>query len=110
MVIPTEIARLEKERAVQITWDDGHAGVYPNDYLRAKCSCASCVDEWTRQPLISQGSIPTDIKIEDLSLVGRYAIRIHWSDGHETGIYPFDYLRELCPCSACMPQGIVKTW
>jgi DUF971 family protein len=33
--------------------------------------------------------------------VGRYAIRFHWSDGHSTGIYTFEHLRELCPCPIC---------
>jgi DUF971 family protein len=33
--------------------------------------------------------------------VGRYAIQIDWSDGHTTGIYPFDRLRSLCPCPLC---------
>jgi DUF971 family protein len=33
--------------------------------------------------------------------VGRYAIRFHWSDGHSTGIYTFEQLRELCPCPIC---------
>jgi len=34
-------------------------------------------------------------------LVGRYAVQIHWSDGHATGIYTFSYLRNLCPCPEC---------
>jgi DUF971 family protein len=33
--------------------------------------------------------------------IGRYALGITWSDGHATGIYSFDYLRELCPCGKC---------
>jgi len=34
-------------------------------------------------------------------LVGRYALQIYWSDGHSSGIYTFDYLRNLCPCTDC---------
>jgi DUF971 family protein len=33
--------------------------------------------------------------------IGRYAIQFHWSDGHSTGIYTFEHLRELCPCPRC---------
>jgi DUF971 family protein len=33
--------------------------------------------------------------------VGRYAIQFHWSDGHSTGIYTFEHLRELCTCPIC---------
>jgi DUF971 family protein len=38
--------------------------------------------------------------------VGNYALQFVWSDGHETGIYTFEYLRKLCPCSQCLPQGL----
>ncbi|MDX6289392.1 MAG: Gamma-butyrobetaine hydroxylase-like, N-terminal, partial [Blastocatellia bacterium] len=35
-------------------------------------------------------------EISDLNIVGRYALNFRWSDGHETGIYSFQYLRDLC--------------
>jgi DUF971 family protein len=43
------------------------------------------------------------VAVRPLSIdsVGRYAIRFHWSDGHSTGIYTFEHLRELCPCPIC---------
>ena len=40
-------------------------------------------------------------KIVDAEMVGRYAIRILWSDGHNTGIYSYELLRSLCPCAEC---------
>ena len=45
---------------------------------------------------ISDFSISESIEIRDISIVGRYALNFRWSDGHETGIYSFRYLRELC--------------
>jgi DUF971 family protein len=41
------------------------------------------------------------LKPERAELVGRYAVQIHWNDGHSTGIYSFDYLRQICPCPEC---------
>jgi DUF971 family protein len=38
--------------------------------------------------------------------VGNYALRFRWSDGHDTGIYTFDFLRRLCPCAECEPGGL----
>jgi DUF971 family protein len=40
----------------------------------------------------------TPVSIEP---VGNYGISIHWSDGHGTGIYRFDFLRRICPCKEC---------
>jgi DUF971 family protein len=53
------------------------------------------VNEWTGQRVLKPESISEELIINDLSLVGRYAINFRWSDGHETGIYSFRYLREL---------------
>jgi len=41
------------------------------------------------------------LKPQKAELVGRYALQIYWSDGHSSGIYTFDYLRGLCPCTEC---------
>jgi hypothetical protein len=38
--------------------------------------------------------------------VGNYALAFAWSDGHSTGIYTFEYLRKLCPCPQCLPEGL----
>jgi DUF971 family protein len=40
----------------------------------------------------------------DIRAVGNYAIEFRWQDGHSTGIYSYDYLRALCPCSACRAE------
>ena len=47
--------------------------------------------------LVSMG-VPLDVKPIRLSPVGRYALQFEWSDGHDSGIYTYEYLRELCPC------------
>jgi DUF971 family protein len=41
------------------------------------------------------------LKILTAEPVGHYAVRIHWSDGHNSGIYSFDHFREICPCPEC---------
>ena len=41
------------------------------------------------------------LKMLGVEPVGNYAIRINWSDGHNTGIYSYDHLREICPCAEC---------
>ena len=81
-----------------ITWDDGHQSVYPSRYLRAQCGCAQCVSEWTGQRLIFEDMVPEDIRAVSVQPVGNYAIQIVWTDGHTTGIYPFERLRTICPC------------
>ena len=60
------------------------------------CPCAQCVNEWTGERVLKPDSISEKIEIRDISVVGRYALNFRWSDGHETGIYSFRYLRELC--------------
>ena len=40
--------------------------------------------------------MPDELTIEDVEIVGRYALNFRWSDGHDTGIYSFRYLREVC--------------
>lgn len=97
---PTEIKCLEKT-LIRIRWDDGHEGVYENSYVRMHCQCASCVHEWTGEKLINPTTIPKDIHPIKIEAIGNYAISIQWSDGHDTGIYPFSSLREICPCPNC---------
>ena len=81
-----------------ITWSDGHESVYDVRALRLACGCATCVDEWSGEERIDPATVPDDVQPTQIRPVGRYAIQIDWSDGHTTGIYPFERLRGLCPC------------
>ena len=94
---PVEIGRANRHD-VRIRWQDGHASVYPARALRLACPCAGCVDELDGHLRIIPADIPEDVHPLSISVVGRYAINIRWSDGHDTGIYPFDKLRAICPC------------
>ncbi len=97
--MPVEIGRANRHD-VRIIWQDGHVSVYPARALRLACPCAGCVDETTGVVRIIGTSVPQDVHPLRIELVGRYAISLHWSDGHATGIYPFERLRRLCPCCA----------
>ena len=103
-VTPAEIKQAG-ERTLLIRWQDGHESVYLAYDLRTSCRCAGCVDEWSGQRRFNPGEIPTDVHPLEIQSVGRDGIRINWSDGHNTGIYTFDYLRQICPCPQCRPAA-----
>ena len=93
-------------KQTDITWNDGHFGSYPSWYLRENCMCAECVEEFTGRRRIVHGSIPSTVERRSVSPIGNYALTFEWSDGHNSGIYTFEYLRRLCPCPACLPGGL----
>jgi len=95
--IPKEIGRAN-QHDVKIRWQDGHESIYPARELRLACPCAGCVDEVTGQLRLIASSVPQNVYPLKINLVGRYAISVEWSDGHNTGIYAFGYLRQRCPC------------
>ena len=98
---PVAITRLPELPGLQVTWSDGHESVFEGRALRLACACATCVNEWSGERRIDPAAIPEKVAAETIELTGLYGIRIRWSDGHDTGIYTFDRLRELCPCAAC---------
>lgn len=105
---PKKIKLAAGSDTLAIDWSDGHASAYPYRYLREKCPCATCTDkppdlQAVGSPFPILGVKP--LKPESAELVGRYAVQFHWSDNHSSGIYSFEYLRELCPCSECRPIG-----
>jgi DUF971 family protein len=95
---------------LRIEWTDGHASHFELRWLRANCPCASCREERRAiaddsDPLrLHSGPLPST-EVIGAQLVGNYAIRLDWSDGHNTGIYPFSSLRACCPCPECNPDG-----
>jgi len=102
---PADYRLDEAQHLLVVRWRDGHESRYSFDDLRKVCPCADCrTAEEPRGglqvltgPVVRRG----EIRIVAISPVGRYALGFRWSDGHSTGIYSFDFLRELCPCEAC---------
>lgn len=97
---PTNLKKIGQAR-LEITWADGHISDYSAHYLRQHCPCAACVEEWTGEKRLVSGTIPTDLQLLSVEIVGQYALTFTWSDGHRTGIYSFPFLRTLCPCETC---------
>jgi len=93
---PSDI-RQDGPSGLAITWGDGHRSVFAVRDLRLACGCAVCVDEWTGDDRLDPTSVPEDVAPRSIQPVGRYAIQIDWSDGHTSGVYPFERLRSLDP-------------
>jgi DUF971 family protein len=90
---------LKKSEALLLTWADGHQSHLPLQFLRKYCPCAGCQGE---RDILGRTVLPIvrttydgPIEAAGAELVGNYAIRIDWSDGHSAGIYTFNYLRQL---------------
>jgi ATP-binding protein involved in chromosome partitioning len=93
-VVPKEI-RKAGPRTLAILWSDGRESRYDVRDLRLHCPCASCRDEVTGERLLDPARVPADVHPLHLASVGNYALKIRWSDGHDTGIYTYERLRGL---------------
>lgn len=121
---PTRL-NLKKDEKLEIDWRDGRRCTYPISLLRSMCPCASCrglregheghppaiqavrqggaggQGTGARPKKMSLSVLPGDhtqpLSALSAELVGNYALRIDWSDKHGSGIYSFQYLREICP-------------
>ncbi len=98
--LPNDVKQADAEH-LRIEWNDGHESTYHVFYLRYHCPCAHCVDEVTGERRIEADDVRKDVRPVRIESVGNYAMRVEWDDGHDTGIYSFEFLRELCPCEEC---------
>ena len=89
-----KIAQLDGH-TLGIEWIDGHRSHWRLATLRRKCPCAACVDEWTNEPLLDPATVADDLSCSQVESVGRYALRVQFSDSHDSGIYTFAYLRQI---------------
>ena len=94
---PTEVRRGADDKIVRIIWNDSHVSEYPWSYLRGWCPCAGCQGHGNEKRYVH--APPCDLV--SIAVVGKYALSLTWSDGHDTGIYSYPYLRELCACPSC---------
>jgi len=83
------------EALLSIRWDDGKTTKVGARDLRVGCPCALCVDEMTGQRTLDPATVPQDVSIREMSPVGNYAVRVVFSDGHETGLFDWRLLRAL---------------
>lgn len=97
---PKSIEKVEDE-AMRIVWEDGHKSEYDFATLRRSCPCAMCKDEWTGEPLLDPATVPDALTGTRADIVGNYALTFTFGDGHGTGIYTFELLRNLCGCPEC---------
>ena len=89
---PSDIKLNRELRILSLTWRDGSVTHYPLRLLRQTCRCASCVHEFTGAQILDPDSVPEDIEVTKISLVGNYAVSIGFSDDHDTGIYSWKHL------------------
>jgi len=92
---PKEIGPTADGSRLRIQWRDGVSTEYEPRFLRLRCPCAGCVDEMSGVRTLHPGNVAEDIYPESIHYIGRYALQFVWSDGHNTGLYPFEYLRRL---------------
>ena len=120
-IVPTKV-RVDKSggTGMKIEWRDGHKSEWTFAWLRAACPCATCHEEREAEgrapgvakakpasllPMYTAPSRPVDI-----TPVGKYALRFKWNDGHEAGLYSWDYLRNVCDLVAkkqIVPRGTI---
>lgn len=88
---PTGIKAPHGASTTEISWADGARAIYPNAMLRGYCPCAHCQGHGGTIEFVAGGN--SDLR--DIKPVGNYALALQWGDGHDTGIYTFEYLRSL---------------
>lgn len=105
-VQPVEIRRAGPMEII-VAWSDGHESRYTGDLLRKNCPCADCDVQRTSSSKsklrVLANPILEPVTIQQIGVVGTYAVNFEFSDGHTMGIYPYDLLRQICPCAQCQP-------
>jgi len=82
-------------KMLKFTWSDGKQSVVTFADLRFYCPCAHCVDEHSGKRTLKREDVKNDVAALKVTTVGNYALSVDWSDGHNTGIYSYDYLRRI---------------
>ncbi len=97
-----EITVETEAQTLTINWADEHTSVYGLDGLRRACPCVECAGGHAHMnqpadPAVFKEKPTRTWQVTQLIEVGNYAMQIVWGDGHDSGIYRWEYLRQLCP-------------
>lgn len=90
---PTEIRQITKDRLLKIQWTSGETFDYTMEYLRVSCPCAKCCGHTPDQAQLIDGK--QEITIRSITPVGHYAVKILFSDDHDSGLYSWETLYDL---------------
>ena len=97
---PTKLALTDDNR-LRIEWNDGAVGLISVGELRNACPCATCREKRMQPPppalslAVLSPAEARPLKLAAMHPVGNYAYSLHFSDGHNTGIYTLESLREM---------------
>ena len=94
---PIDVQQIGHELALR--WEDGSETFLPLEHLRRACPCAGCKGETDVMGNVYKGPDvplkPESFVLRRLTPVGTYALQPTWADGHNSGLFTFDYLRQL---------------
>ncbi len=93
LLYPNKIAGSAQE--LKIEWSDGTTKSWPSFDLRVACFCAHCVSEITGERTLNINNIAPSIEIIGAAPVGNYGLALKFSDGHDTGIYSYEFLQKI---------------
>jgi DUF971 family protein len=95
---PKQVKIFKKDN-LKITWEDSTETILSLKYMRDECPCAGCKGETillkTYRPPAPTVVTPEMYQVKNIEVVGEYAIQVTWKDGHNTGIYSWDYIKQL---------------
>jgi DUF971 family protein len=99
---PVDIRYDNAHGRLEISWADGSESEYAYEFLRWRCPCAACAGEMgvPGQLQLVDRLNPEQYRLSTIDLVGLYAVRPTWADGHDTGIYTFERLKALSATAA----------
>ncbi len=92
---PENIRMHRETRMLELTWKDAAPTVLPFRTVRQNCPCAVCVDEFTGRRILDPDTVPEDLDLAEASLAGNYALRVRWSDNHDSGLFTWVHLRRI---------------
>lgn len=92
---PSAITLHRASRMLGLAWGDFQAEV-PHQRLRTACRCAECE---SRRRRAASPAVSTEVELLRIEPVGDVGLQLFFSDGHQRGIYPWAYLREIAQCA-----------
>ncbi len=102
---PLDIQHIGTELAIK--WDDAKESFVTLEFLRRHCPCAGCKGEMDIMGNVYKGPdkvlSPLAFQLVRLEMIGGYAVKPVWADGHATGLFAYDYLRRVADAQAAPP-------